>query len=105
MSFKAGFTDAVRDYFKPLLWLWRKPSVPLTRYPYKPYRNDAGEMVYDAPHEYREEFTLHIKTEGVFWSIVCDQVDGLLLCGTNLTKLLSNFEYMACELRRLNGHD
>lgn len=72
-------------------------------FPVPTYRDAAGDLVYDAPHEPRDEYTIRVKTDGVFFSAVCDEVPGLHLSGTNLSAVLADFELSVRTLLELDA--
>lgn len=67
------------------------------------FKDAEGNTFYNADHEPYEKYTLHVTTDGVFYSIRCDQVPGYIYGGTNLTKGLAHFEEQTEMLERLNA--
>jgi hypothetical protein len=76
---------------------------PSRKFPVPMYVGDDGNTYYDAPHELREEFTIHVKSDGVFFSASCDQALGVHTSGTSLEEVLSDFPLAVKMLAELGA--
>lgn len=65
-------------------------------------KENNGINYYEANNEPIEVFTLHVKFDGVIYTVTCDQEPGVFMAGKDLSKLLLDFENVVTTIKRLN---
>ena len=78
------------------------PHIP--RAGFNPVRNgDGGVTTYEALHEHREEYTIRVKTDGVFFLAQVDQELGVNCSGLSLDAALADIPLCIKKIRELNA--
>lgn len=73
------------------------------KFPVPTWVGEDGHTYYDQPHEPREEFTIRVRTDGVFFLAHCDQVPGVNVSGTSLDEVLRDMPLAIKTIRELDA--